>query len=108
MYDWLVDEMAQIKTRKFHLTDGPPPAEPRKEIGRLNFPLPPSYEEFVVRFGKTNLYRRLNYWLIEVYVSPKEVISRDGECLIQFGRTHTSLAYFKKSLLVEDGESPVF
>lgn len=112
MFEWLVDEMAKIKTRKFHLVDGPASPELREAVENTAFPLPPSYKEFVLRFGNAKLYRRLDdynsYYLIEVYAGPREAVSDVGEPLVQFGRTHTSLAYFKESLLVEGGESPIF
>ena len=108
MFEWLVEEMARIKTRKFHLVDGPASTELRKAVENAAIPLPPSYKEFVLRFGNARLYRRSSYWLVEVYAGPREAVSNDGESLIQFGRTHTSLAYFKESLLVEGSESPVF
>ena len=38
---------------------------------------------------------------MEVYAGPREAVSIDGERLIQFGRTHTSLAYFKEPLRLE-------
>lgn len=108
MFEWLVDEMATIKTRKFHLVDRPASPQLREAVENTGFPLPPSYKEFVLRFGNAKLFRRSSYWLVEVYAGPREADSDDGEPLVQFGRTHTSLAYFKEALLVEDGESPVF
>jgi len=108
MFEWLVDEMAKIKTRKFHLVDGPASPQLREAVENTGFPLPPSYKEFVLRFSNAKLYRRSSYWLVEIYAGPREAVSEDGEPLIQFGRTHTSLAYFKESLLAEGSESPVF
>ncbi len=108
MFEWLEEEMARIKTRKFHLVDGPARAELRQAVESCEFPLPPSYKEFVLRFGNAQLYRRSSYWLVEVYAGPREAESEEQEALIHFGRTHTSLAYFKEPLLVEGGESPVF
>ena len=73
--------------------------------------MPPSYKEFALRFGNAKLYREcvsLGCYLIEVYAGPREAVTSDGEPLFQFGRTHTSLAYFKDSLLLEGRESPVF
>ena len=108
MFEFLVAEMARIKTRKFHLVDGAASPELKEAVEKSVLPLPPSYKEFVLRFGNAKLYRQLGYWLVEVYAAPRDAVSSDGESLFQFGRTHTSLAYFKESLLVEGGESPVF
>ena len=108
MFEWLDDEMRRIKTRKFHRVDGPASEELRQAVLSSNFPLPPSYREFVLRFGNADLYRNGSNWLVEVYAGPREAITDQGEPLIQFGRTHTSLAYFKESLLAASKESPVF
>ena len=108
MFEWLKEMMAEVNTRKFYLVDGPASDELRQMVESTDFPLPPSYKQFVLEFGNAKLYRRSSYWLVEVYAGPREAESDDGEPLIHFGRTHTSLAYFKESLLVDGGESPVF
>ncbi len=108
MFEWFEAEMAQVNTNKFFLVDGPASPELRRAIESSDFPIPKSYRDFVLRFGNSRLYRRSSYWLVEVYAGPREEVSKAGEPLIHFGRTESSLAYFKENLLVEDGESPVF
>ena len=108
MFGWLVDEMARIKTRKFHLVDGPASDELRQAVEASDFPLPPSYKEFVLRFGNARLYRYSTNYYVTVFAGPREVDSYKGEAFIQFGRTWTSSAYFKESLLVPAGETAVF
>jgi hypothetical protein len=112
VFEWLAEEMARIKTRKFHLADGPASPEFREAVEGSGFPVPPSYRQFVLQFGNAKLYRRVNhynsYYLVEVYAAPREAVSNDGERLLEFGRTHTSLAYFKDSPILEGEESPVF
>lgn len=108
MFESLVEEIEGIKTHKFHLIEGPASPDLREVISKAVLPLPPSYTNFVLRFGNAKLYRRTNYYLIEIYAGPREAATPSGEPLIGFGRTHSSLAYFKTSLLVEGGESPVF
>jgi hypothetical protein len=108
VFEFLVEEMAIIKTRKFHLVDGPASPEFRDVVESSGFPVPSSYKQFVLQFGNAKLYRCLSYWLVEVYGAPREVVIDEGERLLQFGRTHTSLAYFKDSPLVGGEESPVF
>ena len=110
MFEWLDEEVRRIKTRKFHRIDGPASAELRQAVEECDFPLPPSYREFVLRFGNAELYRFSSYWLVEVYAGPRivDVDSDDEMPLIQFGRTHASLSYFKESLLSSGGEAPVF
>jgi hypothetical protein len=107
MFEWLEEEIASIKTRKFHLVDGPLRPEKRELVRSSELAVPPSYKEFVIRFGNAKLYRRSSYWLVEVYAGPLERVTNE-EPLLEFGRTHTSLAYFKESLLVAGCESPVF
>src|SRR5436190_762700 len=108
MFEWLIEEMARFKTRKFFLVDGPASVELRQAVESSTLPLPPSYKEFVLRFGNAKLYRRDSYYYVTVFAGPNMADSSAGEPFIQFGRTWTSLAYFKDSLLVEGGESPVF
>jgi len=112
MFEWFLDEMAAIKTPKFHLVDGLASSELREAVENSGRLLPPSYREFVLRFGNAKLYRHVDtynsYYLIEIYAGPREATSDGGEPLIQFGRTHTSLAYFKGSWLKEGRESAVF
>ncbi|QVL32280.1 hypothetical protein KIH39_26190 [Telmatocola sphagniphila] len=108
MFEWLEAEMKRIKTRKFHLFDDPVAEELQEAVDSSDFPLPPSYREFVKRFGNANLYRRGRHWLVKVYAGPREAVSVEGEALIHFGRTDTSLAYFKESELIAGQESPVF
>jgi len=107
MYEWLLAEMARVKTRKFYLTDGPLPTQKVMEDSKAL--IPPSYKAFILQFGNANLYRKAgDTYLVRVYANPREVESNEGEPLLHFGRTDLSLAYFKRSLLVPGGESPVF
>jgi len=108
MFDWLEDEMARIKTNKFHLVDGPLSAEQRKLVEQAELPVPPSYKQFVIRFGNAKLYRQGSNYLVRVFAIPVDAESDDGEPLWHFGRTDMALAYFKESLLVPGEESPVF
>jgi hypothetical protein len=108
MFDWLVEEMARIRTRKFHLVDGPAPPELRQVVQEAVIPVPPSYKEFILRFGNARLYRQGSIYLVQVLAAPREACSDEGELLLHFGRTDMALAYFKEALLVPDGESPVF
>lgn len=108
MFDWLEDEMARIKTNKFHVVDGPLPAEQRELVEQAELPVPPSYKQFVIQFGNAKLYRQGNVYLVQVFAVPADAQSEDGEALLYFGRTDMALAYFKESLLVPGAESPVF
>ncbi len=108
MFEWLANEIDLVKTNKFFLIDGPASPEFRFVVDQMGGAMPPSYRLFVVEFGNAKLYRKSSYWQLEIYAGPRESISDNGEELMQFGRTHTSLAYFKKSLLTKNSETPVF
>jgi hypothetical protein len=108
MFAWLEEEISRIRTPKFHLIEGPASSELREAVEASDLPLPPSYKSFVVRFGNARLYRRSSYWLVQIYAGPREAETPGGEGLVNFGRTQTSLAYFKVDFLEPGGESPVF
>lgn len=108
MFEWLDEELAEIKTPKFHLIDGPAPADLRQAIETCEIALPRSYKEFVLRYGTAKLYREGSYYKVTVYAGPREAETKEGDQLVNFGRTDHSLAYFKAALLVEGQESPVF
>lgn len=108
MFEWLEDEIARIKTRKFHVVDGPLSPDQRALVENATLAVPPSYKIFVIKFGNAKLYRLGSQYRIQIYAAPGEANSDDGDELLHFGRTDSSLAYFKPSRLVGGSESPVF
>jgi hypothetical protein len=70
-------------------------------------PFPPSYTQFVAEFGNARLYRRGTGYLLTVLATPQKALIKD-EQYFQFGRSGSSLAYFKTSMLSPDSEPPVF
>lgn len=106
MFEWLEEELARIKTRKFHVVDGPASDNLRAAIEKAV--LPDSYKNFVLRFGSAKLYRVGDYYKIGVYAPPAEGRSKKGELLLCFGHYDSARAYFKASLLRKASESPVF
>ncbi|MCY2964639.1 MAG: hypothetical protein NT069_13560 [Planctomycetota bacterium] len=108
LFGWLEEEMARIKTNKFHLVDGPLCAEQRKLLERAELPIPPSYKQFALQFGNAKLYRQGNVYLVQVFATPGIAESDDGEAMLHFGRTDMTLAYLKVPLLSPGKESPVF
>ncbi len=109
MFEWLVDEMGSVNTPKFFCVDGVASNELREAVEKTPIYIPPSYKEFVLRFGNAELYRKPpGVYLVRVFGSLRETTSKSHEPLFQFGRTDTSLGYFKGALLVEGEESPVF
>lgn len=108
MFERLVEELARIRTRKFHIVDGPAPHELRQAVLVSSVPVPLSYKEFILRFGNARLYRQGGIYLVQVLAAPREAHSDEGEPLLHFGQTDLALAYFKETLLVPGCESPVF
>lgn len=108
MFLWLDEEMDRIKTKKFYLVDGPAASELRQAVEASDFPLPPSYKEFVVRYGNAHLYRYNTNYYLTIFSGPREVKSSGGEAFVHIGRTWTSHVYFKESLLATGQESPVY
>jgi hypothetical protein len=108
MFEWLEQEFKSVKTPHFFEVDGPAPAELRRVVEESPIALPPSYKEFVIRFGNVKLYRYSSRYKVEVYAAPRQADSEIGESLLNFGRTDLGPAYFKEALLVPGGESPVF
>ena len=109
MYGWLNDEMARIRTNKFHVVDGPLSFEKRKMVEQTELAVPSSYKQFVIQFGNAKLYRLGSVYLVQVFAVPADARSDSGVDLLHFGRTDLALAYFKTSSLLPDGgESPVF
>ena len=108
MFEWLVNEIAKVKTRKFYLVDGPLPADKRHLVEQSELPVPPSYKSFVLQFGNAKLYRLGSQYRVEVFASPRTDESERGEPRLCFGRTEDTVAYFKEALLVSGDESPIF
>jgi hypothetical protein len=107
MFEWLEKELVEIKTRKFHLVDGPADETFRQEVASCKVPLPHSYIEFVLRFGNAKLYKRANYYKLGVLASPREERSKH-DVYYRFGHSDSNQAYFMKKLLRMDEETPVF
>ncbi len=108
MFEWLEKEIQFINTPKFHLIEGTLSPEKKKMVETSDLAVPPSYKEFVMKFGNIKLYRQGTIYLIQVFSVPIDTETGQGESLLNFGRTDRGLSYFKTSLLVEDAESPVF
>jgi len=107
MYDWLEKELAEIKTPKFHLVDGPATEALRGHIHDLGVPIPPSYEEFIVRFGNAKLYRQGSSYIVGVRAFPEPAMN-GPEPLRSIGHFDDVRAYFKDGLLLPGCEAPVF
>jgi hypothetical protein len=110
MFEWLDQELAEIRTKRFHLVDGPASNDFREAVLASPLPAPPSYVEFVLRFGNAKLYRMTGldlYWLL-VFAAPHAVESRAGEPLLYMGGYDESCAYLREGKLEAGCESPIF
>lgn len=110
MFEWLEEELAAIKTCKFHVVDGPADAELRKAIDQTSLSAPRAYKEFALRFGNSSLYRQDGfslYWLT-LFASMREVDSEADGKLLWFGKNDMCPAYFRADLLRGEKDSPVF
>ena len=110
MFDFLAEEVETIKTRKFHLVDGPADARLRRAIKTTKLSAPKSFKEFALQFGNAQLYRfdNLDLYRVTVYAAMRETSTKDGEPLFGIGKNDMHFAYFKADLLKGDKESPVF
>jgi hypothetical protein len=108
MFAFLSQELETIKTRRFHIVDGPADASLKAVIEACDVPFPRSYKDFVVRFGNAKLYRQAGGYIVGVLCSPVEGKSDDGDTFYVLGHYQSSRAYFKATLLAEGEETPVF
>ena len=109
-FEWLDRELAEIRSRRFHVVDGPASKAFRKAVLGSPIPAPPSYVEFVLRFGNAEPYRMTGldlYWL-QVFAAPHEAESRRGEPLLYIGRYDETDAYLREKTLAPHTEAPIF
>jgi hypothetical protein len=110
MFEWLEQEIGKIKTRRFHVVGGLADDALRAAIEGFEVPLPRSYKQFILRFGKAKLYQGQagKYYLVGVRFPPLKEQSWKGEELYGIGHYQSESAYFKSALLRGEDESPVF
>lgn len=109
MYEWLKQEMAEIRWRRFFLVDGSAPEEFRRRVEQLDPLLPPSYKEFIFEFGQAKLYRELDGYKIGIDCPPREVRLRETlEASLVIGFSPCGTAYFKIAEFKRGEESPVY
>jgi hypothetical protein len=110
MFEWLVQELATIRTKRFHVVDGPASDDFRAAVLESPLPAPPTYVAFVLQFGNAKLYRMMGldlYWM-RVFAAPQEVESRSGEPLLYIGGYDETCAYLKAETLRRGAEAPIF
>lgn len=108
-YDWLRRELEEIHTNRFHIVGGPRFDVLEHSAVDPEIPLPPSYRLFVGEFGTSTLYREGAYYLLRVSEQPwypQDIgLRADYICI---GGYDSSDALFKRDLLRQGSESPVF
>jgi len=96
MFEWLEQEIASIKTPRFHVVDGPADSKLREAVAESGPILPPSYKAFVLRFGNARLYRnsRAGYH-IGIFAGPRASTAPDGTQILDIGFNGGASVYFK-------------
>jgi hypothetical protein len=96
MFEWLEDEIAAIKTPRFHLFEGPADSRLREAIDQSTLPLCSAYKQFVLKFGNAELYRKSrNGYRISVYAGPREATLDDGTHIYHLGSHDDASVYVK-------------
>lgn len=109
MFEWLVEEIEEVKTQKYFVVDGPASDELKRAIENEQYGLPQSYKAFVLRFGKVKLHRYRFGYQLGVLAAPIPAEAKsDGEALLCVGNYQDRRAYFKVSQLDDGKESPIF
>jgi hypothetical protein len=108
MFEWLEQEISAIKTPRFHVVDGPIKAKLQEAVMQSSLPLPPSYREFVLKFGNAKLYRRTqnDSYRIGVFAGPREATLNDGSRIYHLGFHDGASVYVKSES--SSTELPVF
>lgn len=97
MFEWLEQEVSVIKTPRFHVVDGPAGAKLREAVTQPGLPLPPSYREFVLKFGNAKLYHRgeSDSYRIGVFAGPRAATLHDGVRICHLGFHDGASVYVK-------------
>ena len=97
MFEWLEQEILEVKTPRFYSITGPPDSKLRAAITGSNMPLPTSYKEFILKFGNARLYRnsRNNSYRIGVFAGPRKAILEDGTVIYHIGFHEGASVYVK-------------
>jgi hypothetical protein len=108
MFEWLEREISEIKTPRFHLIEGPTEVKLKEAVLKSDLRLPPSYREFVLKFGNAKLYRRAqnDSYRIGVFAGPREGTLSDGTNVYHLGFHDGASVYVKPSF--ESTELPIF
>jgi hypothetical protein len=96
MFEWLEEEIAAIKTPRFHLIEGPADSRLKEAIADSSLPLPSSYAEFVLKFGNAKLYKQnRSTYQITIFAGPRKTMLDGRTRAYQIG-FHDSASVFVK------------
>jgi hypothetical protein len=97
MFEWLEEEISQIKTPRFHMVDGPTKGKLQEAVIQSSLLVPVSYMEFVLKFGNAKLYHRVesDSYKVGVFAGPREAKLNDGTRILHLGFHDGASAYVK-------------
>jgi hypothetical protein len=94
VFEWLSEELASIRTPRFHIVDGPANAKLRDAVAHTSLELPASYRKFVLKFGNAKLYRQSREgYTVGVFAGPRSAKPRDGISMYQIGWDDDAAVY---------------
>lgn len=110
MYEWLEEEVATIRDRKFHMIRGRAPILKAREKMTIDWPVspPPEYQQFLSRFGMSFLYRQESNWQLRLFDRPIIVRDASGRIFLECVGNGSNSALFELSSMKETGDSPVY
>jgi|SRR5450756_365742 len=96
MFEWLQQEILEIKTARFHKVDGPADPDLQRSVEQSRLALPSTYSKFVLSFGNAKLYRRSrDGYRIGVFAGPRESTLPDGTRFFHIGYNDGASVYIK-------------
>jgi len=103
VFEWLIRELASIRTPRFHIVDGLADSRLREAVANSSLPLPSDYREFVLAFGNTRLFRNGRCgWTIGVFAGPR-IAERKGGALEYVVGHHDDMTVYYRSSVRHDG-----
>lgn len=107
MFEWLEQEIKEVRTKGFHMVEGPTVPPTMRGQSLTDPPSFHSYREFVRRFGNARLYRlSLGAYTVGVFAEPVGVAFLDGSAFYKIGFSDSGTAYLR--ILDDQKESPVY
>lgn len=107
MFEWLQRELAELKTPRFHVVDGPADFKFREAVMQSSFLVPESYREFILQFGNAKLYRdSRDGHIVNVFAAPREAFLGNGTKVYYLGFRDGASVYVKG--VIQAASDPIF